>query len=506
MKRLFFISALCLFLASCGGDEGTKGGGVPSLKVEPSSLDFAAVSAPSQNVTVTAENVEWEVRVSETASSWLKAEKTDGTTVTVSVTDNGTPEQRTGSFTVAPTNGEDVKAKSVTVTQSGGDVEYKFSVEPAALTFEAEGAAAQTVTITAEGGLTWEAKVEGDAASWITVTPGEGTLEVKVSDNPEATERSGNVVVTPSVSSVGQKPIRVTQAGKVLPPSLSIDVEDPETGFTVDANGNITHGSNSIHVTAVNTDWNARAVDAEDKAVTWFTATANKDDGLATIILSVDKNETLEERVGYVLITATVEEVPDIRVTVTQAGLKEHYSTLTADVVLDGLVNAKVKVAPTQDWAPEGEGASWVLTLWSDGVEPTEDYYNPYAGTGTYVQLEMRSERIPFNDDNEYYMTDGEYTITEYDANVPPMHAAGGEPGFYDWQRPGCWVFVLENDAVTEEAPLDGGTITVSRDGDRYTFTFDCQDDSVFTITGTSSLEFVPEVTAHPTDPPATGA
>ena len=246
MKRLLFISALCLLFASCGGDKGPDGGGVPSLKVEPSSLDFAAVSAPSQSVTVTAVNVEWEVRVSDTASAWLKAEKTDGTTVTVSVTDNGTPEQRTGSFTVVPTNNEDVKAKSVTVVQTGGDVEYKFSVEPASLTFEAEGAAAQTVTITAEGGLTWEAEVEGDAASWITVTPGEGMLEVKVSDNPETAERSGNIVVTPSAESVGAKAIRVTQAGKVLPPSLSINVEDPETGITFKANGEVASGTTSI--------------------------------------------------------------------------------------------------------------------------------------------------------------------------------------------------------------------------------------------------------------------
>mgnify|MGYP000808374704 FL=1 len=292
MKRLLFISALCLLFASCGGDKGPDGGGVPSLKVEPSSLDFAAVSAPSQSVTVTAVNVEWEVRVSDTASAWLKTEKTDGTTVTVSVTDNGTPEQRTGSFTVVPTNNEDVKAKSVTVVQTGGDVEYKFSVEPAALTFEAEGAAAQTVTITAEGGLTWEAEVEGDAASWITVTPGEGTLEVKVSDNPETAERSGNIVVTPSAESVGQKAIRVTQAGKVLPPSLSINVEDPETGITFKANGEVASGTTSIQVTAVNTDWNARAVDAEGNAVTWFSVKTNKENKIQSIGVDVTKNET----------------------------------------------------------------------------------------------------------------------------------------------------------------------------------------------------------------------
>ena len=429
MKKFLFIPALCLLFASCGGDKGTDGGGVPSLKVEPSSLDFAAVSAPSQSVTVTAVNVEWEVRVSDTSSAWLKAEKTDGTTVTVSVTDNGTPEQRTGSFTVVPTNNEDVKAKSVTVVQTGSDVEYKFSVEPASLTFEAEGAAAQTVTITAEGGLTWEAEAEGDAASWITVTPGEGTLEVKVSDNPETAERSGNIVVTPSAESVGAKAIRVTQAGKVLPPSLSINVEDPETGLHFRANG-AASDAGTIRVTAVNTDWNARAVDAEGNAVTWFSVVADKENGLSKISINMSKNETTEERVGYLLITATVEEVPDIRVTVTQKGLQEYYSTLTENVTLDNLVNAKVSVSPTQSWDPE-TGASWMLEFWTDGVEPTGDIYNPYSGTGTYISLDMRSEPIFFNDDSEYYMTDGEYTVTEYDGNVPPMHIAGGIPGYY---------------------------------------------------------------------------
>ena len=503
MRKLFFISALCLLFASCGGDKGPDGGGVPSLKVEPSSLDFAAVSAPSQSVTVTAVNVEWEVRVSDTASAWLKAEKTDGTTVTVSVTDNGTPEQRTGSFTVVPTNNEDVKAKSVTVVQTGSDVEYKFSVEPAALTFEAEGAAAQTVTITAEGGLTWEAEVEGDAASWITVTPGEGTLEVKVSDNPETAERSGNIVVTPSAESVGAKAIRVTQAGKVLPPSLSINVEDPETGITFKANGEVASGTTSIQVTAVNTDWNARAVDAEGNAVTWFSVVADKENGLSKISINMSKNETTEERVGYLLITATVEEVPDIRVTVTQKGLQEYYSTLTENVVLDNLVNAKVSVSPTQSWDPE-TGASWILEIGTEGVEETGDVYNPYRGTGMWVSLEMRSEPIFFNDDNEYYMTDGEYTVTEYSGTVPPMHIAGGIPGYYDWQHPGSWVFVVEDGVVKGAGPLAAGTITVSRDGDRYTFVFDCQDDFEFTMTGTSVLEFVPRCSSIPTDPPIT--
>ena len=116
-------------------------------------------------------------------------------------------------------------------------------------------------------------------------------------------------MVTPSAESVGAKAIRVTQAGKVLPPSLSINVEDPETGFKFQASGVQYEGASNIQVTAVNTDWNARAVDAEGNAVTWFSVVADKENGLSKISINMSKNETTEERVGYLLITATVEEV-----------------------------------------------------------------------------------------------------------------------------------------------------------------------------------------------------
>ena len=229
-----------------------------------------------------------------------------------------------------------------------------MTVEPASLTFEAEGAAVQTVTVTAEGGLTWEAAADGDAASWITVTPGEGTLEVKVSDNPETAERSGNVVITPSVSSVGAKAIRVTQAGKVLPPSLSVNEEELADGFKYSASGAKYTGPNNIRVTAVNTDWNARAVDAEGNAVTWFSVKTNKENKIQSIGVDVTKNETYEERVGYVLITATVEGVPEIRVSVTQDAASEHLSTLTEDVDVSGMTHAYVGVYPNQSWHPDG--------------------------------------------------------------------------------------------------------------------------------------------------------
>ncbi len=495
MKKFLFIPALCLLFASCGGDKGPDGGGVPSLKVEPSSLDFAAVSAPSQSVTVTAVNVEWEVRVSDTASAWLKAEKTDGTTVTVSVTDNGTPEQRTGSFTVVPTNNEDVKAKSVTVVQTGSDVEYKFSVEPASLTFEAEGAAAQTVTITAEGGLTWEAEVEGDAASWITVTPGEGTFEVKVSDNPETAERSGNIVVTPSAESVGAKAIRVTQAGKVLPPSLSVNEEELADGFKYSASGAKYTGPNNIRVTAVNTDWNARAVDAEGNAVTWFSVKTNKENKIQSIGVDVTKNETYEERVGYVLITATVEGVPEIRVSVTQDAASEHLSTLTEDVDVSGMTHAYVGVYPNQSWHPEDKASGWNITVTTENLTTTGPMGTVYSGSGVALCLSIGSEHMPFNDDQEYWMADGIYTVVKREAEtgeIPEqqMTVGSGYAGYWPGQRMSSWVMCIEEGEFVKGGPVAAGTVTVTRDGDNYTFVVELADDFDFKITGVFTVLF----------------
>lgn len=499
MKKFLFLSSLCLLFSACGNDGGEKGG-TPSLKVEPSKLEFAAVAAPSQHIVVTAVGVEWDVRVSESASAWLKADKTDAKTVTVSVVDNATPEERSGSVTIV-SNHEDVKSKSVTVVQTGGEEAYAFELDPVSLNFDAEGAASQTIRVTAAGGVMWTASVEEAAASWLTITEGEGTISVSVTDNQVAQERVGTVVVTPSVESLGKKAVRVTQAGKDFLPSLSVDLEDPETGLRFKANGESENAVKTIRVTAVKTDWTARAVDAAGNAASWFKAVVNKEDGLSKVDVDVTMNETLEERVGYVVIKATEEEVPEVRVTITQVGQKPYYSTLTENVTLDELEKVVVAtINPTQAWDPE-MGASWVLGFGTAGIEKNVDPQMPCAGTGIYLALEMRSGPVPFNDDNEYYMTEGVYNVRQFVLEGDSMFVSGGMSGYYDWQHPGSWVFVMENDVIKEKAPLAAGTITVSRSGEQYTFVFDCRDDSEYTVTGTASLEFLPRATSRPTDP-----
>lgn len=504
MKRLLFISALCLLLASC--ENKGEGGGAASLVVETSTLTFEAVSAPSQTVGVTAVGVAWEIRVAETASAWLAAVKSeDGKSVSMSVADNDTPDQRTGSVTVVPVDNDDVKSKTISVVQHAGDVEYEFAIDPASLEFEAEGAAAQTVTVTAEGGLTWTAAADGDAASWVTVKTGEGVIEISVSDNAETTERSGNVVVTPSVESMGKKAVRITQAGKVLPPSLSVELEDPEqTGLAFEASG-AAKGESTVYVNAVNVEWSAKGIDADGNTVSWIDVTANQpeDSNRGNIYVAVTKNEAYEERIGYVLVSSKTEGIEDIRIKITQDAALQQLSTLKNDVDLNGLKHASVGVTPNQTWDAEDKASGWSIELMTEGLTKNTD--GTYSGSGIKVDLPLGSKHMVFNDDNEYYLADGTYTRFAHDDSGnygPEMTYIDGFLGFFEYQTMGSWVLLIENGEIVERGPFADGTVEVTRNGDEYTFTFSVMDDAEHRITGTCTVPFTEvKVLDVPRDP-----
>ena len=263
MKKTLFAVAACLLAMACKPEDG---GTTASLEVSPSSLTFGAEDTTPQEITVTATGVEWEYTVPSSAD-WITVDDGTAGKLLVSVSANTSADARNASITIKPTDHNDVKAKSVTVTQAGSETPevYSLTVDPAALTFEAEGAAGQSVKVTASGeGMTWSAAVEDAAKEWITLSATEGsegetTLTVTVQDNPDTAERSANVTLTPSAESAGPKAIRVTQEAKVLPPSLSITLDngsEPNEGYHYDYKG--TDGQyDKITLQAVNIEWSA---------------------------------------------------------------------------------------------------------------------------------------------------------------------------------------------------------------------------------------------------------
>ena len=498
MKRLTFIAAACLLAAACTPQDG--GGETASLEVSPKSLTFGAEDTTPQEITVTATGVEWEYAVPSSAD-WITVDDGTAGKLLVSVTKNPTAEKRTASIRITAKDNDDLEPVSVTVTQAGSETPevYSLTVDPAALTFEAEGAAGQSVKVTASGeGITWSAAVDEAAKEWITLSATEGsegetTLTVTVQDNPDTAERSANVTLTPSVESVGPKAIRVTQEAKVLPPSLAITYDGgkelPEEGFVMGYRGRLI----TLALVPVNLTWKAEA-DAE-----WLKITVNTDYNLLTIAMSDVLNTSSESRSCNIIVTTDAEGVGPFKIPVTQEGQPEFQSTILEDMELTTLTHCYVAVTPNCDWRDK-PFTQWDMRFMSENVSYANNLGN-YSGTGDRLTVDLVSEPIWVNDDAEYYLPDGTYTVvanfnSDENLRVPGSVSAGAFTFSHPRFTNGTWYVRIEDDAYPGgQAAITEGTMTVSRTGEEYVITFEFVSDAGFAVTGTyeGTLELHPD-------------
>lgn len=485
MKKMFLFAAVAAVLSVACDDpvDNMK----YSLSAEPSSLTFDAVGAAVQTVTVEAENVEWDCEVPEVYGEWLTASR-DGDIVSVAVTDNETTQTRTGVVSIKAVNGE-VKGVSVSITQQGGadPVDYSLKVDPTYLNFAGEEAAAQDVIVTATEGMTWTAEPDSD---WITVNVGEGKFTVSVSDNPDTAERRGTVTVTPGEDSVEPRTVSVIQGSRRV---FAVDnTEDMLFSFNLGMTASIT-----LNVTAVGVNWNV-AVEAinEGDDVSWLDVYNNTTNVVVTAN-SVNKEET--ERTAYVVFTTDWDELPELRIKATQEAARQFFSTLTGDVDLNGVLKFnRVSLYP---WEPDDNKGEWTqindwsFDLWSDGVEFDNLHYD-FLGTGQRLTFSLTSPRIEKNEEEIYYIpTESPYEVVDQ-TNMPEDISRiytikqGAEPSFL---YTGFYYLEYKDDEVVNYAPIVEGTVTVTRDGDVYTFDIDVKDDFGWSIKGTYSGEVHPE-------------
>lgn len=516
MKKLLYLIASCaaMLAVSC-----TQGAGDPptvSLTVSTTKLDFNASGNTSQTFTVTAENVKWDISMSAESKAWITASITDDKTVTVTVSDNETDKPRNGAIVVEAVDNQSVEPKRISISQAAGEQEtttYTLSVDPAAMTFVGEGAQPQEATVTvSDEKLTWTVAPEDSIKDWVHVTAEGNKITVTVDDNPETESRAGNLIITPGIDKVNPKAIRVTQEGKILPPSLSVDKNDVHFKFRGDFGA-------SVVVTAVKVDWNVQISDTPDELggnVEWINPPkVYKEGGNSSFILSVQNNYTTEERVGYVIVTSNVPEVPNVTVKVTQEAGQEFITNLPGDVEITDMqsgMNAYVSLYPNQEWM-DNPSSAWDIELWAAGVSRAKDWqgYQHYKGMGTRLYLQTRPARMGYNPDEEYYMSEGEYNVTvapKDENNNPIYNPFTIVPGDYTTGTMsvvrGSWYLQVmggdTEDVYGNMAPLTGGKITVSRDGDTYTYVLDLTDDAGNKITGTCigafgewRINFMPE-------------
>ena len=506
MKKILFVAAACILAAACKPTETETT--TASLEVTPTSLSFAAEDTAPQTITVTAVGVEWTYSLAESGKEWVTIERLSDKELTVAVADNTKAEQRTAAVTFKAKDNNRIKDRSVTIIQQGAENPevYALTVDPTVLTFEAEGAAGQSVKVTASGeGITWSAAVDEAAKEWITLSATEGsegetTLTVTVQDNPDTAERSANVTLTPSVESVGPKAIRVTQEAKVLPPSLTMTYKGgtlPEEGFVSDYIG---RGHFSVDVCPVNVSWNVRT-EYVSGGTGWLQVDKFESAQSSAIIIDfgLNRNDSPDPRTARVVVTTDAEGVGPFEIPVTQEGKPDFQSTILEDMELTSLTHCYANVSPNHD-GRDLPYTRWDLRFMSEDVS-YENSKGAFFGTGDRLTVDLVSEPIWVNDDAEYYLPDGTYTVvanfnSDENLRVPGSVSAGAFTFSHPRFTNGTWYVRIEDDAYPGgQAAITEGTMTVSRTGEEYVITFEFVSDAGFAVTGTyeGTLELHPD-------------
>ena len=494
MKKYLWLAPVMLLAAACKPETDNTA----SLSATPTEIEFAATGGAAQTIAVTAKNVAWDYSVPESTGAWITAEKRDGG-LSVMAADNMSKDGRTGQIRIFAENNDKVPAISITLRQAGNAdaPDLYLTVEPASLTFEGEGAAPQEVTVTSSSEtLTWTAAPDETSGEWITVAAAGDKLTVSVADNPDTQRRSGTVVITPSDDAADSKAIRIIQEGRILPPSLTVSPSDP---IEIPYNGIDGKLYVLLTVTAENTEWSAKATDAEGNALDWATATASTGEGY--INLSFTRNTQKQPRSGILVVTPTAEGLNELRIPITQTAAPDHLTTLDGDLDLTTLgldhgYSTLMPYAPDDTLQPT---IQWELNLFSEGLSFNRNT-GAIEGSGHRLHFMPVTERIEMNDDDMYILPDGEYEIV-----TPKPHPEDpdaiyykdawtidkGTEGTTTWNKyVDFWYLEYRDNEVVGAAPVVSGTVTVTKmEGfeNSYVFEFDLLDDIGNRLTGTYS-------------------
>ena len=488
MKRYaYLLAAAALALnISCTGPENPAQPEA-TLKAEPASLRFAAAAAPAQTVTVTAEETEWTHSIPEDAG-WLTATR-DGDRLSVSVADNADETDRSASITLNA-SAEGVEPVKITVRQEAAEApepeKPSLSVSPEKLVFAAAEAPGQEVTVTVTGGVTWTAAPAG-AEEWIHIAPAEGKFTVTVDDNPESLERSGYINVSPGDKTLATCRIYVTQEPKAVPASITPQLPEgttPEEGLTVP----FTAGMSVLPVTVApeNAQWSVRVEADGTTDPAWLSATNVVAPSQHTVHYAYTVNETETPRTAYLVLTHADDSVEPVRVKVTQRGKTDVNSTIYEDIESHP-TQIMAEVMANNDWR-DYPFVQWTLTLYTDGLTYNK-LWGRWDGSGERMRILLLGSPQHEDDVTLEEMT---YEIVPYDEyNKEPL--TDRKPGWACGSRgdgktvvypAGTWYQVIEAGKATQWASAESGTITVSKNGDDYTVSWDLTSDAGCKVTG----------------------
>ena len=428
----------------------------------------------------------------------------EGNTLNISVTANTETEAREATIRISATDAG-VTAVDVKITQSGistGTEDNKkplLQVSATELEFVDVDAAPQQVTVTAEGGVVWKANSE---FNWILVEESGDILTISVLDNEDSLERVGYVSVYNDNDDVQVQPltIGVTQIALNVEPSITI--------MNLPEGGNIIYRHYEDNTLSSNVESRHMQVFIEPKSASWtvedvdipswlnITRSGSNGDYLAMIVdtnlLGPDVSE------GSFTVKHSNPDVEPVKVTIHKKPVEyfNFESTLENDVDLTP-TKTDVQITTygngyTQDYALIEMAFFTDNVKYDRGgyVRESDNMIYRYSGSGEIVLIEMYGENLITD------LTPGTYTI---DPNVEPGTTAkrdGRKDGVAAPGLPvrlgkridlrGCSYALIDNNIEEDKAfaVAKNGTITVDKNGDDYTISWNFGTDSGYSITG----------------------
>ena len=454
--------------------------GRASLSVNVESLEFAARNAANQAIEVTAVNVEWECTAS---VAWIVVERTGSSRISVSVADNSSDAERSGTITVSPVNNPEIETRTVAVRQLGAET-VSIMLSPEVVEFEAEGAIPQNILVEVVGEVTWQPEViDGD---WVKVlSQTKDRIGISVSDNPSTEPRTATLTVAADREDVVTNSITIRQAGLSTKQSLTVS-STAELRFSFDD-----PTDRVLSVKAENiSDWTAVSSDGEGRELDWLhvrVSVANE-----AVVVSVDRNLSDQPRTGYVVISCDAEGIDDIVIPVYQSGGHDSLGTLTGNVLIDDMNPAgafSYTIYPNQVWDNDAKATYWLLEILGDGVTHNMGK-GIFEGSGTRLALELFTDNIRYNAQKMFTLPDGTYEVREGGSTVYDTDPFTLRPGGANWNNDltypnGSWYVRVDEGEFVASAPIAEGSMTIRSVGtDEYEFVFEFIDDAGHTITG----------------------
>lgn len=471
----FLASALVAVAASsCNPVDKTEA----KLTATPESLYFAAEKATAQTITVTAEATEWKHELPETAT-WLTVTRKDNT-LTVNAADNTEPTAREATITITP-SASGVAPVKVAVTQvaaTAPEVPSSITLSPETLNFVATNAPAQEVTVTTVGEFTWKiATMAGE--EWIHITPpADGKFTVTLDDNTASTERRAYINVIPDDKTIVTQKLLVIQEPAEVEPVLELilpEGTDPEKGIIFDPAGGFIRFD--LNVEPQTAEWTVSLSD--ENASEWLVVTPTVTPNAHSILLQAKPNSAETNRTTQLTFSHASENVAPVTITVTQKAKANVLSTIEEDIDVT-MPQARIE-CKANNTTRDYPFIQWTLTLYEEGLTYNK-IWGRWEGAGARIVIHMTGD--PANEE-DVELEARTYTVVPYEEytkqplvdRLPGWVCTGSSNGKSLYPS-GTWYQTLSGGAVTGCANATEGTVTVTRNGDEYTISWDFVSDA----------------------------